>query len=69
MRIQQERVINGEGLQDVMMIYAPLVSPGCADSYHCAAHGDGPFTCCKCGAMFRLATQTDRRAYAANLGL
>lgn len=26
----------------------------CPEDKHCAAHGSGPYACCKCGSEFRL---------------
>ena len=51
-KTQMERVVDGRWHERVVMVRPPKVEPGCAEGRHCACHGDGPFFCCTCGAMF-----------------
>jgi hypothetical protein len=46
-------VIDGEPACSVMMVSPPVHPSGaCRDDRHCAAHGEGPYVCCRCGAQF-----------------
>lgn len=45
----QVEIIDGMGPEKVMMTRAPVDD---LDHDHCAAHGEGPFGCCLCGAEF-----------------
>jgi hypothetical protein len=55
MKTQNERVMDGQGTMPVIIWTEPKIKPGCETGRHCAAHGAGPFYCCKCGASFVLA--------------
>lgn len=50
-----ERVIDGNPPQAVRIVSQAKVAPCCDPGRHCAAHGSGPFFCCRCGAESKLA--------------
>lgn len=56
-----EVILDGQPPERVRMVAPPIVNPGCAPGRHCCANCDGPFPCCKCGAMFKPAPLPDNR--------
>lgn len=58
-RAHFERVIYGMEPVAVVEVAPPVITPGCRPGRHCAAHGSGPFSCCRCGAQFRYATERE----------
>lgn len=62
---QRERVIDGRGYETVFQVTPGSMQPECAPGAHCAAHGEGPFFCCRCGAEFRLPTETEWKNFYA----
>jgi len=50
---QKERVIDGCEPEPVRQLAGPIHGrQACAPGNHCAAHGPGPFNCCRCGCVF-----------------
>lgn len=55
------QVIDGAGPEPVQVLgqhddAREAGIPVCAPDHHCAAHGSGPFVCCRCGTLFARST-------------
>lgn len=55
-RISSEIVVDGAEPSDCVTVQPAVVHAptwaGCGDGKHCAAHGESPHPCCRCGATF-----------------
>ena len=50
--VQWLELVDGLDVEACIMTEPSALEKQCAPNRHCARHGSGPFTCCKCGAQF-----------------